>query len=102
MIVMDSRSGKELAHLPTAEGMDGVYFDNRRKRVYVSGGRELPAGFAYVYQQKDADHYDSVGRIPTRAGAGTSFWSPDLDRYFVAAPANGKQDAAILVYKPTN
>jgi DNA-binding beta-propeller fold protein YncE len=100
MIVMDSRSGKELAHLPTAEGMDGVYFDNQRKRVYVSGGRELPAGFAYVYQQKDVDQYDSVGRIPTRAGAGTSFWSPDLDRYFVAAPANGKQDAAILVFAP--
>lgn len=100
MIVMDSQSGKEIAHLPTAEGMDGVYFDNQRKRIYVSGGREFPTGFAYVYRQKDADHYESVGMIPTRAGAGTSFWSPDLDRYIVAAPANGKQDAAILVYAP--
>jgi DNA-binding beta-propeller fold protein YncE len=100
MIVMDSQSSKEVAHLPTAEGMDGVYFDNKRKRIYVSGGRELPIGFAYVYQQKDADHYDIVGKIPTRAGAGTSFWSPDLNRYFVAAPANGKQDAAVQVYKP--
>src|SRR5215469_2788173 len=45
MIVMNSQSGKEVAHLPTAEGMDGVYFDRRRKRIYVSGGRELPAGF---------------------------------------------------------
>jgi DNA-binding beta-propeller fold protein YncE len=27
MIAMDSKSGKEVAHLPTAEGMDGVYFD---------------------------------------------------------------------------
>ena len=100
MIVMDSQSGKEIAHLPTADSMDGVYFDNERKRIYVSGGRELLAGFAYVYQQRDADHYDSVGKIPTRAGAGTSFWSPYLDRYFVAAPANGKQDAAILVFAP--
>ena len=100
MIVMDAQSGKEIAHLPTADGMDGVYFDNERERIYVSGGRELPVGFAYVYQQKDADHYESVGKIPTRAGAGTSFWSPELDRYFIAAPANGKQDAAILVYAP--
>lgn len=100
MIVMDSESGKEIAHLPTADGMDGVYFDNGRKRIYVSGGRELPTGFAYVYRQKDADYYESVGKIPTRASAGTSFWSPDLDRYFVAAPANGKQRAAILVYAP--
>jgi hypothetical protein len=37
MIVMDSNSGREVAHLTTAEGMDGVYFDAGRKRVYVSG-----------------------------------------------------------------
>jgi hypothetical protein len=100
MIVMNSQSGKEIAHLATAEGMDGVYFDRKRKRVYVSGGRELPNGFAYAYQQKDADHYETLGNISTRSGAGTSFWSPELDRYFVAAPANDKQDAAILVYEP--
>src|ERR1017187_1066760 len=100
MIAMDSRSGKEVAHLPTVEAMDGVYFDAGRKRVYVSGGRELPAGFVYVYQQKDADHYETIGKVPTRAGAGTSFWSPELNRYYVAAPANDKQEAAILVFAP--
>lgn len=102
MIVMDSKSGKEVAHLPTAEGQDGVYFDVPRKRVYVSGGRELPSGSVYVYQQKGADQYESIGKIPTRGGAGTSFWSPDLNRYYVAAPANDKEDAAILVYAPVD
>ena len=91
MIVMDSKSGKEIAHLPTAEGMDGVYFDSLRKRVYVSGGRGLPAGFAYVYQQRGADRYETIGKISTRGGAGTSFWSPELDRYYVAAPATDKE-----------
>jgi DNA-binding beta-propeller fold protein YncE len=100
MIAMDSKSGKEVAHLPTADGMDGVYFDARRKRVYVSGGRYLPVGFAYVYQQKDTDHYEPIGKVPTRGGAGTSFWSPELNRYYVAAPKNGDQKAAILVYAP--
>ncbi len=100
MIAMDSKSGREVAHLPTAEGMDGVYFDAGRKRVYVSGGRELPVGFAYVYQQKDADHYETIGRIPTRGGAGTSFWSPELNRYYVGASATAKEEAAILVYAP--
>jgi hypothetical protein len=66
MVVIDFQSGKEIAHLPTAEGMDGVYFDSKRKRVYISGGRDLPAGSAYVYQQKDADHYDTIAKIPTR------------------------------------
>jgi hypothetical protein len=102
LIVMDSKSGMEVAHLPTAEGQDGVYFDAVRKRVYLSGGRELPNGFAYVYQQKDADRYEVIGKISTRGGAGTSFWSPELNRYYVAAPANEKEDAAILVYAPVD
>jgi DNA-binding beta-propeller fold protein YncE len=100
MIVMDAKSGKEVAHLPTAEGMDGVYFDGAHKRVYVSGGRDMPAGSIHIYQQKVADQYEAIGKVPTRAGAGTSFWSPKLNRYYVAAPANDKEDAAILVYKP--
>jgi hypothetical protein len=78
--------------------MDGVYFDAGRKRVYVSGGRDLPVGFAYVYQQKGVDRYEAIGKISTRGGAGTSFWSPQLDRYYVAAPATDKEEAAILVY----
>src|ERR1700716_2750965 len=100
MVVMDSKSGKEIAHLPTAEGMDGVYFDSLRKRIYVSGGRGLHDGFAYVYQQKGADRYETIGKISTRGGAGTSFWSPQLDRYYVAAPASDKEAEAILVYAP--
>jgi DNA-binding beta-propeller fold protein YncE len=100
MIVMDSQTGTEITHLATAQGMDGVYFDRSRKRVYVSGGRSLPEGFAYIYQQHDADHYRCIGKIPTREGSGTSFWSRELNRYYVAAPATGKQDAAILVYEP--
>jgi DNA-binding beta-propeller fold protein YncE len=100
MIAMDSRSGKEVANPPTAEGMDGVYFDSRRKRVYVSGGRDNDVGYVFVYQQKDADHYDLLGKIPTRSGAGTSFWSPELNRYYVAAPAHEGEDAAILVFEP--
>jgi DNA-binding beta-propeller fold protein YncE len=102
MVVMDSKSGKEIAHLPTAENMDGVYFDATRKRIYVSGGRDLGTGSVYAYQQKDTDHYETIGTIPTREGAGTSFWSPDLNRYYVAASKNDKEEAAILVYEPEN
>jgi DNA-binding beta-propeller fold protein YncE len=100
MIVMDSKSGKEISHLPTVEGMDGVYFDAAHKRLYVSGGRDMGAGSVYIYQQKTADQYEMIGEVPTRGGAGTSFWSPELNRYYVAAPANNKEDAAILVYEP--
>lgn len=70
------------------------------KRVYVSGGRDNDVGYIFVYQQLDADQYTQIGKIPTRSGAGTSFWSPELNRYYVAAPANDKEQAAILVFEP--
>ncbi len=100
MIVMDSQTGKEIANLPTVEGMDGVYFDPRLKRIYISGGRDFDVGYIFAYQQKDADHYETIGKIPTKSGAGTSFWSPELNRYYVAAPAHDKEEAAILVFEP--
>ena len=100
LIVVDSASGAEVASLPTVEGMDGVYYDASRKRIYVSGGRGFEVGSVWVYDQKDADHYELRGKVPTRPGAGTSFWSPELNRYYVATPANDKEDAAVLVYEP--
>jgi DNA-binding beta-propeller fold protein YncE len=100
MTVMDSQSGKEVATLPTVDGMDGVYYDDSRKRIYVSGGRGMDVGYVFIYQQRDADHYDLISKLPTKAGAGTSFWSPELDRYYVAAAAHDNEPASILVFAP--
>jgi len=102
MIVMNSQTGKEVAKLPTVEGMDGVYFDAANKRVYVSGGRDQGVGYVFAYQQRDPDHYETIGNTPTKSGAGTSFWSPELNRYYVAAPAHDNEDAAILVFEPVS
>jgi DNA-binding beta-propeller fold protein YncE len=100
MIVYDSESGQEVARLPAEGRMNGVYYDARHKRIYVTCGRDLPAGFVFVYQQKDADHYEFVSKVPTGPGAGTSFWVPQLNRFYVAVPANEKQEAAVLVFEP--
>ena len=100
VIVMDARTGREVTSLPTVEGMDGVYFDAKRKRGYVSGGRGFDVGSVFVYQQTGSDQYTSIGEVPTKAGAGTSFWSPELNRYYVAAPAHNGEQASILVFQP--
>jgi len=100
MVAMDSQTGKEVTTLPTVEGMDGVYFDPRLKRIYISGGRDYDVGYVFAYRQEDADHYETIGKIPTKSGAGTSFWSPELNRYYVAAPAHDHDEAAILVFEP--
>lgn len=100
LTVMDSETGKEVVSLPTVEGMDGVYYDAIHKRVYISGGRDTDVGYVFVYQQQGADHYSQIGKIATRSFAGTSFWCPELNRYYVAAAANDKEEAAILVFEP--
>jgi hypothetical protein len=105
MTVYDSLSGKEIASLPGPETMDGVYYDPDLKRVYVSGGRwygtpEASPGWVYVYQQKNADHYELISKIKTRPGSGTSLFVPKLNRLFVASQAIGNQEAAILVFEP--
>jgi DNA-binding beta-propeller fold protein YncE len=100
MIVYDSDSGQEIARLPAEGRMNGVYYDGWHQRIYVTCGRGLPDGYVFVYQQKDADHYEFVAKVPTGPGAGTSFWVPQLNRLYVPVPASEKQDAAVLVFEP--
>lgn len=99
MTAMNADSGKEVSALPTVDGMDGVFFDAKRRRVYVSGGRDAEVGFIYSYQQKDADHYELIDKLPTRKGAGTSLWVPELNRLYVGAPASDGQAADVLVFE---
>ncbi len=104
MTVYDSLSGREIVSLPGPETMDGVYYDADLKRIYMSGGRwygtpDASPGWIYVYQQKDADHYELVSKIKTRPGSGTSLFVPQLKRLYVASQALGDQDAAILVFE---
>lgn len=100
LLVLDTESGKQVSQADGVPGIDDLWYDAAHKRVYASGGRGFEVGFVYVYQQKDADHYELIGKVPTAPGAGTSFWSPELNRVYVAAPANDKEEAAILVFEP--
>jgi DNA-binding beta-propeller fold protein YncE len=100
LVVLDTESGKQIAQLEGVNGIDDLWYDAERNRVYASGGRGAAAGFVYVYQQKDADHYELAAKVPTRANAQTSIWVPQLNRYYVSASANDKEDAAILVFEP--
>jgi hypothetical protein len=105
MTVYDSLSGEEIQSLPAPETMDGVYYDAKLKRVYVTGGRwygtlQASLGWIYVYQQKDPDHYDVISKIQTRPGSGTSLLVPQFNTLYVASQAIGDQEAAILVFEP--
>jgi len=98
LIVLDTESGQQITQLEGVDGIDDLWYDAERNRIYASGGRGSAAGFVYVYQQVNADRYELIAKIPTRPSAQTSIWVPQLDRYYVSASANDKDDAAILVF----
>ena len=96
LVVLDTETGSTIASVPCVADADDVYFDTGRKRVYIPGGE----GFVSVIQQVDADHYQSLAKIPTTIGARTGLWYEKRDRLYLAVPANSKQGAALWVYSP--
>jgi DNA-binding beta-propeller fold protein YncE len=96
LLVFDTTSGKIVQKLPAVGDCDDVFYDKTRKRIYASGGD----GAISVFQQEDSDHYKDAARIATVKGARTSFFSTDLDRFFLAVRRQGAQSAAIEVFAP--
>lgn len=95
LIVLDSQSGKVVASEPAVGDADDVFYDAAHKRVYISGGE----GFIDVFEQLDPDHYAPIAKMPTAAGARTSFFVPELNRLYLAVPHRGNQPAEIRVYE---
>ena len=96
LIVLDTVQGKRVATLPAIGYCDDVFYDERRHRIYAIGGE----GGISVFQQRDADHYDELGRIQTVSGARTGFFSAEFDRLYVAVRKHDSQSAELRVYAP--
>lgn len=94
--VYDTRTHRWITSLPSVELMDGIYYDASHHRIYASGGE----GYVAAYQQSGADHYEELAKTQTRANARTSLWVPQLDRYYVALPADVGHGAEVTVYQP--
>jgi YVTN family beta-propeller protein len=94
-LVLDMKSGAVVAKLPAVGDSDDVFYDQRRKRIYASGGE----GAISVYQQQDPNHYSKTAQIETVKGARTSLFVPELDRLFLAVRRQGENPAAIQVYE---
>jgi DNA-binding beta-propeller fold protein YncE len=94
LVVLDTTSGRIVSTLSTAGDTDDVFYDAVRRQVYVIGGE----GAVEVFRQRDPDHYESLGRTATAAGARTGFFVPTSSRLYVAAPHRGSQTAKVMVY----
>ena len=69
LTVVDSDSGGVVANLPCVLGVDDLWFNSSRNRIYAPG-----AGFIDVFQAEERGRYTAIAHIPVGAGAGsTSF-----------------------------
>ncbi len=96
ILVIDTTNAKTVAEIPIAEDPDGVSFDIKRRRIYVSCG----AGTVDVIAQLSPDRYSRMASVPTAKGAATSIYSAELDRLFVAIPQTEGHAAEIRSYAP--
>jgi YVTN family beta-propeller protein len=96
LVVFDTEAGKPVADLAISGDTDDLFYDAKRKRIYISCGE----GFLDVVEQSSADNYQRIAHTPTASGARTCFFSPDLDRLYIAVPDRGNQRAEIRVYQP--
>jgi DNA-binding beta-propeller fold protein YncE len=93
LIVLDSENGKVIADLPAVGFVDDMSYDAKLKRVYLAGDQ-----FLDVFEQKDADHYALLARVPGGFRAKTATLVPELNRYYVAVPHHEKNEAEVRVY----
>lgn len=96
LVALDTESGKVVSSLPAAAMVDDMAYDAATKRIYFAGTL-----FIDVFQQRDADHYDRVGHVPTAFRAKTAILVPELNRYYLAVPHHEKQSAEVRVYNVT-
>ena len=94
LLVYDTESGKEVARVETGGDADDIFYDARRKRIYVVCGE----GRVDVIRQ-EADAYAVESSVSSSPRARTGLFVPEEDRLYVAAPAAGSSPARVLVYR---
>jgi hypothetical protein len=94
LLVLDGKTGKELADLPADSGADDMFYDGELHRVYLIAG----SGAVDAYQIDAAGNVREAGIARTSSGAKTGLLVPSQHLLYVGAPATGGKAAEILVY----
>lgn len=95
LIVLDTGSGAVVASVNIAGDPDDIFYDAKRRRLYVVCG----AGSVNIIEQANPNIYKLTAKIPTASGARTGFFAPEQDSLFVAVPHKGSQPAEIRRYQ---
>lgn len=97
IIVLSTNSGQVIKTLPIGGWVDGLFIDQKRKRIYASAG----VGHLDTYTIEPGDVYRLEPSVETDILAKTSLYSSELDRMYVSVPHLGDFGSAqIMVFKP--
>jgi len=94
LVVVDSNSGKVVNSQPSASMIDDMAYGASNKQIYFAGTE-----FLDVFQERDADHYDLVGHVPTAFRAKTGVLVPELNRYYLGVPHHENKPAELRIYE---
>jgi hypothetical protein len=96
LALFDMNTGAIVAGADTCGDADDVFFDERRRRIYVSCGAGLLDAF-----QRGPSGLSRLAFITTSTGARTSLFVPELDRLYLAVRAGlFGSSASIQIYRP--
>jgi len=82
LVVMDTETGRVVQVLDSVGGADDVFYDQATGRIYYTG----TTGYVAVFQEKDPEHFECLGKVPTGAVSKTGLWVPELKRFYSAVP----------------
>lgn len=95
LLVYDTVSGHIVAKHVIGGDADDLFFDARRKRVYVICGE----GRVDVLRQETPDRYALEESVATAPRARTGLFVAEESMLYIAAPAAGTSAARIMVYR---
>lgn len=91
LVVLNTESGQVVTTCAISGDPDDVFYDQKRRRLYVICG----AGSIDMIDQVDRDSYRLLGKIDTARGARTGLFVPELNSLFVAVPHHDSQVAEV-------
>jgi hypothetical protein len=94
LVVLDSKTGKEVSSMPMVSDADDLYYDEKTGEIFISGG----GGFVNIFRKQPPNTYKQIANIPTTKGARTSFLVPQWRQFLVAERAEGGKTVSLKIY----
>jgi DNA-binding beta-propeller fold protein YncE len=96
VVILDTETGKELGGVDIPEGVDDLFLDAKRKRLYAS----CAEGYLVVMEPDGTDRLKVVEKVATAKGARTCLYVPETGRLYLGVPRQeGKDGPEVRIYQ---